>query len=149
MIFTTINGDQYTIPIDLEKINNYSWSSFNNYVLEYLSTQDLTQGLKEKLDDTESYIKYIYGEKIINSDNYSYFINTDFTKSVISSSSFLSESPSSFSTSGSFLTSTGTGGVEAPPVGGVSGAGGNKGNSSPVGAGAPGFGGNAASCSLI
>ena len=35
MIFTTINGDQYTILIDFEKLNNHS--SFNNYISEYLS----------------------------------------------------------------------------------------------------------------
>ena len=57
---------------------------FYNYVLEYLSTQDLTQGVKEKLDDYETYIKYIYGEKIINSDNYSNFINTYINEITIS-----------------------------------------------------------------
>ena len=69
-----INGDQYTIPIDLEKLNNYS--SFNNYVLEYLSTQDS--------NISDSYIKYIYGEKIINSNNYSNFINTYINEITIS-----------------------------------------------------------------
>ena len=72
MIFTTINGDQYTIPIDLEILNDYS--SFNNYVLEYLSNLELTQG-EEKLND--NLIKYIYGDNIINSKNYSNFINTN------------------------------------------------------------------------
>ena len=71
MIFTTISGDQYTILIDLQKLNDYS--NFYNYVLEYLSNVD--SHIKEKLDD--SYIKYIYGNNNINSENYSEFINTN------------------------------------------------------------------------
>jgi hypothetical protein len=64
-----INSDQYTIPIDLHILNDYS--NFNNYVLKYLSNLD--SNIKEKLN--ESYIKYIYGDNIINSKNYSEFIN--------------------------------------------------------------------------
>jgi len=65
MLFTIINGEQYTIDINFEIYNNYN--SFNNYLSEKLSNLDLI--IKEKLN--ESYIKYIYKEKIINSNNYS------------------------------------------------------------------------------
>ena len=62
MLFTWINGNQYIIPIDLQNLNDYN--SFNNYVSEYLYNID--SNIKKKLDDT-----------IINSENYSNFINTN------------------------------------------------------------------------
>ena len=71
MKFIMMNGEQYTIPINLENLNDYN--SFNNYVLEYLSNINL----KEKLDNPDSYIKYIYEDTIIDSDNYISFINTN------------------------------------------------------------------------
>ena len=100
MIFTTISGDQYTIPIALG-VENLNYNSFNNYVAEYLSNID--SNIKEKLND--HFIQYIYGNIIINSENYNNIINTnEITLGII-----YQKLPQIYSTSNAFamLTSNG------------------------------------------
>jgi len=71
MLFTTINGEQYTIDINFEVCNDYN--SFKKYITNYLF--NLNEKLREKLYFNS--INYIYKENIINSLNYSW---NDFIK---------------------------------------------------------------------
>ena len=65
----TLGGTEYNLAIDFEKIKSYN--EFNNYVLKYLTEND------ENIDDKKTIIKYMYEGEIINSNNFTDYINID------------------------------------------------------------------------
>jgi hypothetical protein len=73
MRFFTLDGKEHELYIDLLKINSYN--KFNNNVSKYLTQND--ENIKKILDDKKIIIKYIYQNNIINSNNFTNFINID------------------------------------------------------------------------